>query len=64
VVSAPSDRKEELLKELERFAFRGIPNLTSPRSQKSEDDGDGVYSEGTEVLYKYFFCTFKTMPIR
>lgn len=32
VVSAPPDKKEELLKELEKFAFRGIPNVTSPRS--------------------------------
>ena len=32
MVSAPPDKKEELLKELEKFAFRGIPNVTSPRS--------------------------------
>ena len=31
VVSAPSDKKEDLLKELEQFAFRGIPNVSSPR---------------------------------
>lgn len=28
VVSAPSEKREDLLKELEHFAFRGIPNLT------------------------------------
>ena len=31
VVSAPSEKKEDLLKELEQFAFRGIPNVSSPR---------------------------------
>ena len=31
VVNAPSDKREDLLKELENFAFRGIPNLSSPR---------------------------------
>ena len=30
-MSAPSDKKEDLLKELEHFAFRGIPNVNSPR---------------------------------
>jgi hypothetical protein len=32
VVGAPAERREELLKELEHFAFRGIPNVSSPRS--------------------------------
>ena len=32
MVSAPSEHKEDLLKELERFAFRGIPKIScSPR---------------------------------
>merc|ERR1719210_781757 len=31
VVSAPPENRENLLKELEQFAFRGVPNLTSPR---------------------------------
>lgn len=30
-MSAPPENREELLKELEQFAFRGIPNLSSPR---------------------------------
>ena len=30
-MNAPSERREDLLKELEHFAFRGIPNLNSPR---------------------------------
>lgn len=30
VVSAPSENKEQLLKELEEFAFRGCPNLSVP----------------------------------
>ncbi len=30
VVSAPADKRENLLKELENFAFRGIPNISSP----------------------------------
>ena len=31
VVGAAPEKREDLLKELEQFAFRGIPNLSSPR---------------------------------
>ncbi|XP_059091425.1 RUN domain-containing protein 1-like isoform X2 [Tigriopus californicus] len=31
VVGAPSDKREILLKELEHFAFRGIPSLSTPQ---------------------------------
>lgn len=30
VVSAPTDKREDLLKDLESFAFRGIPNINLP----------------------------------
>lgn len=36
VVAAPSDEKENLLKELEEFAFRGCPNLSSPNLLSTE----------------------------
>lgn len=46
VVSAPSDKRENLLKELENFAFRGIPNISSPLlanlAEKQEDECDAV----------------------
>ncbi len=54
MVSAPSDKKEALLKELEHFAFRGIPNLSSPRPQdhivelKDTKDGDKIAAEDAE----------------
>ena len=38
VVSAPTERREDLLKELEHFAFRGIPNVNSPRLP--DENGD------------------------
>ena len=38
VVSAPSDKREDLLKELEHFAFRGIPNVSSPRLPDANSD--------------------------
>ena len=44
MVSAPSDKKEGLLKELEHFAFRGIPNLSSPR-QDNEEEEDPVQTK-------------------
>ena len=44
VVSAPSDRREDLLKELEHFAFRGIPNVSSPRPP------DAVAAENLEKI--------------
>ena len=31
VVGAAPENRDDLLKELEQFAFRGIPNLSSPR---------------------------------
>ncbi|KAG8041539.1 hypothetical protein G9C98_002832 [Cotesia typhae] len=36
IVDAPSDQKENLLKELEEFAFRGIPDVSSILLCKSE----------------------------
>ena len=33
MVNASPDKREDLLKDLEQFAFRGIPNLSSPRIQ-------------------------------
>ena len=30
VVAAPNEAREELLKDLEDFAFRGIPNMRPP----------------------------------
>ena len=44
MVSAPSDRREDLLKELEHFAFRGIPNVSSPRLP------DAVAAENLEKI--------------
>ena len=44
VVNAPSERREDLLKELEHFAFRGIPNLNSPRPV-GDGGGGGDASE-------------------
>lgn len=44
VVNAPSERREDLLKELEHFAFRGIPNLNSPRPM-GDGGGDKDASE-------------------
>lgn len=38
IVDASSDQKEELLKELEQFAFRGIPDLREP-DYFNEDKG-------------------------
>jgi hypothetical protein len=38
VVSAPSDKREDLLKELEHFAFRGIPHVSSPRQPDANSD--------------------------
>jgi hypothetical protein len=40
VVNAPSERREGLLKELENFAFRGIPNVSSPRIVANQDDSE------------------------
>ena len=45
VVNAPSERREDLLKELEHFAFRGIPNLNSPRPMGDGGGGDKDASE-------------------
>ena len=44
VVNAPSERREDLLKELEHFAFRGIPNMNSPRPM-GDGGGDKDASE-------------------
>lgn len=39
VVGAPVDKREDLLKELEQFAFRGIPNLASkPKTIQEQED--------------------------
>ena len=38
VVSAPAEKKEALLMELQQFAFRGIPDISSPRPPLALDD--------------------------
>lgn len=42
VVSAPEEKRDELLKDLEQFAFRGVPNLGT--SNLSTDQNDKVDS--------------------
>jgi len=37
-MSAPADKRENLLKELESFAFRGIPNTSTPNASIDEED--------------------------
>ena len=51
MVSAPSENKEELLKELEKFAFRGIPSLSSPRIP-SKESGSCFGSEAREAAFE------------
>ena len=34
IVSAPTEDREGLLKDLEQFAFRGIPNMRPPDKQE------------------------------
>ncbi len=46
-MSAPTEKREELLKELEQFAFRGIPSLQSPRIPR-QDDEEEEEEEGPE----------------
>ena len=40
VVGAAPEKREDLLRELEQFAFRGIPNLASPRIPKQTEVED------------------------
>lgn len=49
MVSAPSDRREDLLKELEQFAFRGIPNVASPRNINDIMENEEEEEEEEEV---------------
>ena len=56
VVSAPSDKREDLLKELEHFAFRGIPNVSSPRlpdpvAPESPAKSDQMEDKSLQVKY-------------
>ena len=37
VVGAPADKKEALLVELQQFAFRGIPDISTPRTPLIDD---------------------------
>ena len=54
VVSAPPENRENLLKELEQFAFRGVPNLSSPRIpetiQSLEENPETQLSRAAEDL--------------
>merc|ERR1719273_2464009 len=45
VVGAPADRKEALLMELQQFAFRGIPDISSPKPPLAQDDKCFKYNE-------------------
>ena len=50
MVGAAPEKREDLLKELEQFAFRGIPNLSSPRipeaSEQSQPTPDCRQAQG------------------
>ena len=48
VVNAPTERREDLLKELEHFAFRGIPNVNSPRTV-GDGGGAGVDKDAPDA---------------
>ena len=36
IVSAPADSRDQLLKDLERFAFRGIPDIAAAQAHLRE----------------------------
>lgn len=46
IVAASDDEKEALLKELEEFAFRGIPELKEPPKVDLLEDGDDGAGDG------------------
>ncbi|XP_053213827.1 RUN domain-containing protein 1-like [Panonychus citri] len=53
IVEASSEEKEVLLKQLEEFAFRGIPDLREPsiphRASESDDDDDDQVIDSTPL---------------
>lgn len=69
VVSAPTDKREDLLKDLENFAFRGIPNINLPlianmttsECEKVEEvqNKRGEKAEVSSILFFiwFTFCT-------
>lgn len=50
IVEASSEQKEDLLKELEQFAFRGIPDLREPDffNEKGSENGQDKGENGNE----------------
>ena len=52
VVGAAPEKREDLLRELEQFAFRGIPNLASPRIPKQTE----VEDEARRFYRKLYSC--------
>ena len=50
VVSAPAEKKEALLMELQQFAFRGIPDISTPRTPLSNGINTFDYNENDEKL--------------
>ena len=59
VVGAPPENRENLLKELEQFAFRGVPNLSSPRipeTLQSQEENPETQSSRAEDLQPVSFC--------
>ena len=60
VVSAPPENRENLLKELEQFAFRGVPNLSSPRIpetlQSQEENPETQLSRAEDLQPVSSFC--------
>ena len=59
-MGAPPENRENLLKELETFAFRGIPNLTSPRIPENLHNQDFekqvLDPEDTKPVSTKIFC--------
>ena len=59
VVSAPPENRENLLKELEQFAFRGVPNLSSPRIPETlqlQEENPETLSSRAEDIQPVSFC--------
>ncbi|XP_008556714.1 RUN domain-containing protein 1 isoform X2 [Microplitis demolitor] len=57
IVDAPTDQKESLLKELEEFAFRGIPDVSNILSYKSDANKALVSSTETSLHKSFEKCT-------
>ena len=52
VVSAPAERKESLLVDLQQFAFRGIPDISTPRTPLIDDVKCFDYNENDDDKLK------------